>query len=69
MSPSIRTLSLMLLLAGSLLQVGTVQAGASASKPRSCRLDAPDAASAGEGCARAWMDRNLKMNEDRKSVV
>ncbi|WP_207080420.1 phosphatidylinositol-specific phospholipase C1-like protein [Novosphingobium sp. KA1] len=63
MSPSIRTLSLMLLLAGSLLQVGTVQAGASASKPRSCRLDAPDAASAGEGCARAWMDRNLKMND------
>ena len=28
-----------------------------------CDLDAPDAASAGAGCARAWMDANLRMND------
>jgi hypothetical protein len=28
-----------------------------------CDLDAPDAASAGDGCARAWMDANLRMND------
>jgi hypothetical protein len=28
-----------------------------------CDLDAPDAASAGPGCARAWMDHNLRMTD------
>jgi calcium-dependent phosphoinositide phospholipase C len=28
-----------------------------------CDLGAPDAASAGPGCARAWMDHNLRMND------
>ncbi len=28
-----------------------------------CNLAAPDAAGAGEGCARAWMDANLRMND------
>ena len=28
-----------------------------------CDLNAPDAASAGPGCARAWMDHNLRMND------
>ncbi len=28
-----------------------------------CDLDAPDAASAGDGCARAWMDANLRMTD------
>jgi len=28
-----------------------------------CKLDAPDAAAAGPNCARAWMDRNLHLND------
>jgi len=28
-----------------------------------CNLDAPDAAAAGPGCARAWMDENLRLND------
>jgi hypothetical protein len=32
-------------------------------KPGACDLDAPDAASAGPGCERAWMDHNLRMND------
>ncbi len=28
-----------------------------------CNLDAPDAVSAGPGCARAWIDHNLRMND------
>jgi len=28
-----------------------------------CDLDAPDVAKAGAGCARAWMDRNLHLND------
>jgi hypothetical protein len=28
-----------------------------------CDLDTPDAASAGPGCARAWMDHNLRLND------
>lgn len=28
-----------------------------------CHLDAPDAAAAGPGCARAWMDANLHLND------
>lgn len=28
-----------------------------------CRLDAPDAAAAGPGCAEQWMDRNLRVND------
>jgi hypothetical protein len=28
-----------------------------------CDFNAPDAASAGPGCARAWMDANLRMND------
>lgn len=28
-----------------------------------CNLSAPDARAAGPGCARAWMDRNLKLND------
>jgi hypothetical protein len=32
-------------------------------QPEDCDLNAPDAASAGPGCARAWMDHNLRMND------
>lgn len=28
-----------------------------------CHLDAPDAVAAGPGCAEAWMDRNLRVND------
>jgi len=28
-----------------------------------CNLAAPDAKAAGEGCARAWMDKNLRLND------
>src|ERR1700684_4445418 len=28
-----------------------------------CDLQAPDAAKAGRGCAQAWMDRNLHLND------
>jgi hypothetical protein len=28
-----------------------------------CKLAAPDAKAAGEGCARAWMDKNLRLND------
>jgi hypothetical protein len=60
MPSSIRVLIATLLLAGTAVPSGAVQA---ADQAASCKLDAPDAVSAGEGCARAWMDRNLKMND------
>src|ERR1700753_682465 len=28
-----------------------------------CDLAAPDAKAAGDGCARAWMDKNLRLND------
>ncbi|HZZ88931.1 MAG TPA: phosphatidylinositol-specific phospholipase C1-like protein [Caulobacteraceae bacterium] len=34
-----------------------------ASGAQACDLKAPDAASAGKGCAQAWMDRNLHLND------
>ncbi len=34
-----------------------------APRPHGCNLAAADAAHAGPGCARAWMDRNLKLND------
>jgi hypothetical protein len=34
-----------------------------ASAAEACNLHAPDAAKAGPGCARAWMDRNLRLND------
>jgi hypothetical protein len=43
------------LLAGGLL--------ATAAPAATCRLDAQDAAKAGKGCAEAWMDRHLKLND------
>lgn len=36
---------------------------ASSSAHAACRLDAPDALHAGQGCAQAWMDANLHMND------
>lgn len=64
MSPSIRAdaraLALGLLLASFACHASTALAGDTVSK---CHIDAPDAAAAGEGCARAWMDQNLKMND------
>jgi hypothetical protein len=33
------------------------------SPPASCNIAAPDAAHAGTGCARAWFDANLKIND------
>jgi len=43
----------------------TCAAGAAQSADRHgpCRLHAADAARAGKGCARAWMDRNLRLND------
>src|ERR1700722_2502379 len=43
-------------IAGCLLTAATTAAGA-------CDLKAPDAAKAGKGCAQAWMDRNLHLND------
>lgn len=39
-----------------------LSAGAADARPR-CHLTAADAGAAGEGCARAWMDANLRMND------
>ena len=38
-------------------------AAAASAAPARCDFAAKDAASAGEGCARAWIDRNLKLND------
>ena len=38
-------------------------AGLAAGATQACDLHAKDAAAAGPGCARAWMDRNLAMND------
>lgn len=38
-------------------------AGLAATAAQACDLHAKDAAAAGRGCARAWMDRNLAMND------
>ncbi|HEX3918420.1 MAG TPA: phosphatidylinositol-specific phospholipase C1-like protein [Caulobacteraceae bacterium] len=46
------------------MQKNDQPAGAGApSLPSACDLNAPDAASAGPGGARAWMDHNLRMND------
>jgi hypothetical protein len=51
-------------LAALLVGAATLAAGpAFAKAPSTCRLDAPDSAGAGAGCAGAWMDRNLRMND------
>jgi hypothetical protein len=36
---------------------------AATAAPAACDLAAPDAAKAGPGCARAWMDHNLRLND------
>lgn len=38
-------------------------ASASGAHAATCRLDAANAAAAGPGCARQWMDRNLRVND------
>jgi hypothetical protein len=40
-----------------------LSASAAERQPEACNLTAPDAAHAGSGCARAWFDANLKINE------
>lgn len=45
-----------------LVAICTLSASAQGGTPR-CELAAPDAASAGAGCQRDWMDRNLKLND------
>ncbi len=44
------------------MAAGVCLAGFAAAAP-ACDLQAPDAGRAGPGCARAWMDRNLRMND------
>ncbi len=41
----------------------TLIAAAGRASPARCDLAAPDAGRAGPGCARAWMDRNLHLND------
>ena len=47
------------------LTAAVLLAGSAAAQPprRGCDLMAADAAKAGAGCARAWMDANLKLND------
>ena len=42
---------------------GLILPGAGGASPPRCDLAAPDAARAGPGCARAWMDRHLHLND------
>lgn len=49
-------------IAAALLAMTSV-GGASGVLAQACNLAAADAASAGRGCARAWMDANLKLND------
>jgi len=46
-----------------LAMVATAAAPAAAARPGACRLDAPDVAHAGRGCAERWMDTNLRVND------
>jgi hypothetical protein len=55
-----RTRSLAL---AAVLGMAAVLLGAAPAAPQACKLDAPNAAAAGRGCARAWMDANLKLND------
>ena len=48
--------------AAALMACWALSASAQAASAR-CDLAAPDAAGAGAGCQRAWMDRNLKLND------
>jgi len=48
---------------GALAALLALAGGASSAIAQNCNLAAPDAAAAGPGCARAWMDRNLKLND------
>ncbi|WNO53867.1 Ca2+-dependent phosphoinositide-specific phospholipase C [Stakelama saccharophila] len=48
---------------GSLLLGAAMLSPASARAAPRCDLKAPNAAEAGAGCAKAWMDRNLKLND------
>jgi hypothetical protein len=41
----------------------TLAVGGAGAQPGGCKLNAPNAAAAGRGCARAWMDANLKLND------
>ena len=52
-----------LLAAAALMLCAAAPLAQRADPPRPCRLAAPDAARAGQGCARAWMDRNLRLND------
>jgi membrane-associated phospholipid phosphatase len=45
------------------LLAGLGLAAPGSAEPAKCDLAAKDAASAGAGCARAWIDRNLKLND------
>jgi hypothetical protein len=45
------------------LVVALLAAGATLAQPADCRLDAADAKQAGPGCAHAWMDANLRIND------
>jgi hypothetical protein len=58
----IQTRSFHLALAGVLGLAAMLLSGGPAA-PQACRLNAPNAAAAGKGCARAWMDANLKLND------
>jgi hypothetical protein len=54
-----KTAAIVLALAGGL----GAGAGAGAAQAKGCDLKAADAAKAGKGCQRAWMDANLKLND------
>jgi membrane-associated phospholipid phosphatase len=45
------------------LVLAAMMLSAAAPQAPVCDLEAPDAAKAGAGCARAWIDRNLKLND------
>ncbi|WP_336966517.1 Ca2+-dependent phosphoinositide-specific phospholipase C [Sphingobium aquiterrae] len=53
------------LLAAALPALALFAGGADAAPPArtACKLDAVDAGAAGPGCAEAWMDRNLRVND------
>ena len=48
---------------GALAAILALAGGASSAIAQNCNLAASDAAAAGRGCQRAWMDRNLKLND------
>jgi hypothetical protein len=46
-----------------MLGAAAIFLGGGPAAAQGCKLNAPDAAAAGRGCARAWMDANLKLND------